>query len=133
MKQKAAAIIEGRGGVLHGRVTFREEVAGVTVTAEIYGLPLQNPACGGGVFGIHIHDQSGHYNPTDCPHPYHAGDLPPLFSVNGYARASCLTGRFSIVEIIGKQVVIHERPDDFTTQPSGNSGAVIGEGVIREC
>ncbi|MBO5007752.1 MAG: superoxide dismutase family protein [Clostridia bacterium] len=33
--------------------------------------------------------------------------------------------RFTIDEIIGKKVVIHSAPDDFTSQPSGNSGNKI--------
>ncbi|MEI3338857.1 MAG: superoxide dismutase family protein [Eubacterium sp.] len=41
------------------------------------------------------------------------------------------TTKLSIPELIGKSVVIHGHPDDFTTQPSGNSGEKIGCGVIR--
>ena len=75
-------------------------------------------------------DAKTHYNPKSCPHPYHAGDLPPLFSANGYAYSAVLTDRFTVDEIIGKTVVIHSSPDDFTTQPSGNAGRKIACGVI---
>ena len=72
-----------------------------------------------------------HYNPKGCEHPYHAGDLPPLFGNGGSALSLFLTNRFSVREITGKTVIIHDRPDDFTTQPSGNSGTKIACGVIE--
>lgn len=73
-----------------------------------------------------------HYDPEGCEHPYHSGDLPPLFGNDGLALSIFLTNRFSVGEIIGKTVLIHERPDDFTTQPSGNSGMKIACGVIKK-
>lgn len=72
-----------------------------------------------------------HYNPDNCQHLYHAGDMPPLFGVDGSAVLLFLTNRFSVEEIIGRTVIIHARPDDFMTQPSGNSGEKIACGVIR--
>ena len=75
-------------------------------------------------------DAMTHYNPDNCPHPYHAGDMPPIFGVNGTAFSVFLTDRFSVKEIIGKSVIIHANPDDFTTQPSGNSGEKIACGII---
>jgi Cu-Zn family superoxide dismutase len=71
-----------------------------------------------------------HYNPNNCPHPYHAGDMPPLFGANGYAFLTFVTSRFTVNEIIGKTIIIHSMPDDFTTNPSGNSGEKIACGVI---
>lgn len=76
-------------------------------------------------------DTMGHYNPNGCEHPYHAGDLPPLFGNNGIALSLFLTNQFSVNEVIGKTIVIHDHPDDFITQPSGNSGTKIACGVIR--
>ena len=76
-------------------------------------------------------DSMAHYNPQDCEHPYHAGDRPPLFGNNGYAYFVFLTGRFKVCEIIGKTVIIHLHPDDFHTQPSGDSGTKIACGEIR--
>lgn len=40
------------------------------------------------------------------------------------------TDRFYVDEIIGKTVIVHEDPDDFHTQPSGNAGKKIACGVI---
>ena len=90
---------------------------------------------------MHIHqfgDCSGdfsktgeHYNPENNLHPSHAGDLLPLFGNQGYAWSAFYDKRFTINEIIGKSVIIHSDPDDFTTQPSGNAGTKIGCGEIR--
>ena len=73
-----------------------------------------------------------HYNPGNVPHPEHAGDLPPLLSNNGYAWMSFYTSRVNVEDLIGRSLVIHSMRDDFTTQPSGNSGDKIGCGVIEK-
>lgn len=73
-----------------------------------------------------------HYNPTKCHHPYHVGDLPPLIENNGYAYMSVFINKFKVKDIIGKVIIIHDMPDDFTTQPSGNSGTKIACGKIKK-
>lgn len=129
---------------LLGSVKFFQTPAGVLVLAEVWGLPnrAENPS---GIFGFHIHsgrsctgtpeqefaDADGHLNPAELPHPQHMGDLPPLFAGNGYAWTSFLTSRFTIRDILGRTLIIHAAPDDFTTQPSGNAGEMIACGVIR--
>lgn len=129
---------------IHGLVSFYRFKDGVLVAAEISGLPYSTSPCQYGIFAFHIHtgssctgteedpfaDTLGHYNPGGCGHPDHAGDLPPLFGNNGYAFSAVYTDRFSIDEIIGRTVIIHAMPDDFTTQPSGNSGRKIACGQI---
>lgn len=42
------------------------------------------------------------------------------------------TGRFFPEDVAGRTVVIHEMPDDFRSQPSGDSGARIACGKIKE-
>jgi len=142
----AIANIKGSNSypTLHGRVIFKQEEYGVMITAEIYGLPVNISKCPANIFGLHIHEGSScsgnatdnfsnvgsHYNPNNCQHPSHAGDLPPLFGNNGYAYLSTFTNRFSLKEIIGKTIVVHDKPDDFTSQPAGNSGNKIGCGEI---
>ena len=130
---------------ISGRVYFYQRKTGVIVVVEVSGLPRGNDACDNPVFGFHIHsgisctgnvddyfaDSKGHYNPRDCSHPYHAGDMPPLFGNNGYAFSVFFTDRFTVKEIVGRTVIIHSKVDDFTTQPSGNSGTKMACGVIK--
>ena len=145
---QAVAVMGGRAehGGIHGTVKFYQATGRVLVVADILGLPAPSEACKSPVFAFHIHggsdcsgneedpfaDAGTHYNPTDCPHPYHAGDMPPLFGAGGRAFLAFLTDRFTVREILGKTVIIHDRPDDFTTQPSGNAGNKIACGVISE-
>lgn len=142
-----------RGGPLypnvHGEVLFKQTKYGVMVTADIYGLPpfsrQENLAIS--PFGFHIHEGEdcsqgtlenpfsntlGHYNPYDEPHGNHAGDFPVLMPLsNGFAHMSFLTDKFTVEQVLGKALVIHQSPDDFKTQPSGNSGVKIACGVVR--
>ncbi len=130
---------------VNGAVEFRQTQAGVLVTASVQGLPENRERpCAYPVFALHIHsgnactgtpdmpfaDVKGHYNPNNCPHPLHAGDLLPLISGGGYAWYTFLSGRFRVRDVIGRTVIVHQKPDDFTTQPSGNAGAMIACGRI---
>ena len=118
-------------GQIRGMVDFFPAGDGSWVRADIQGLPSAD-----GFFAFHIHEGSscanpqGHYNPQGKLHPNHAGDLPPLLSNDGHAFTIFRTDRFSVEEIIGKTVIIHAHPDDFTTQPSGNPGPMIACGEI---
>ena len=114
------------------------------VRSEIMELPKNPKKCESPIFAFHIHtgaECSGnaedpfsnagmHFNPDNCAHPYHSGDMPPLFGVNGHALSVFMTDRFTVDEILGKTVIIHLKPDDFATQPSGNAGEKIACGVI---
>ena len=44
---------------------------------------------------------------------------------------SFFTNKFKVNDIIGKSVIIHENPDDYRSQPSGNSGKRLACGVIK--
>lgn len=130
---------------LHGTVRFYQTDRGVLVATEVFGLPISTARCADPIFAFHIHagdrcsgnaddpfaDALTHYDPDDCPHPYHAGDLPSLFGNSGYAFSVVLTERFRVDEIIGRVIILHASPDDFTTQPSGNAGEKIACGRIR--
>ncbi|HEY8365133.1 MAG TPA: superoxide dismutase family protein [Haloplasmataceae bacterium] len=131
---------------IYGEVFFEEIPEGVMVNVYVEGLPNYTPGNPPiGPHGFHIHefgDCTGnenepfmnagkHYNPNNQPHGNHAGDLPSLFSNNGVAYMTFFTNKFTIDEIIGKAVIIHENPDDYRTEPSGNSGMSIACGVIQ--
>ncbi len=140
-RPRAAAVIAGDGDhpELRGAARFYPVREGVVVFVEVGGLPRGD----GRVFGLHIHaggDCGGanfphvmsHYDPQGRPHPAHAGDLPPLFGCDGRALSVFLTDRFTVDEVLGRTVILHDSPDDFTTQPSGNSGKKLACGVIRK-
>ena len=130
---------------IKGKILFYQLRNCVIVRVEVIGLPKCNNVCESPIFAFHIHkgdectgDKSDsfknsgtHYNPNDCKHPYHAGDMPPLMGTKGKAFSVFMTDRFTVKEIIGKTVIIHLCPDDFVTQPSGNSGEKIACGVIK--
>lgn len=146
-KPNAVASIKGSAEYpdIQGIVRFYNTRYGILVSAQVSGLPSNKNKCTSPVFGFHLHEGtecSGnksdpfanakmHYNPDECLHPYHAGDMPPLFGNSGYAVSVFLTDRVTFKEIIGKTVIIHSKPDDFTTQPSGNAGEKIACGVIK--
>lgn len=150
MKQipDAYARIQGisNDSTINGKICFYEVHGGTIVTAEVYDLPENEKQMIGSFFGFHIHEGTtcsgdeddplkntgGHYNPTKMEHPNHAGDMIPLLSVGKKAWSSFYTGRFYPEDVIGRTVVIHAMPDDFRTQPSGDSGEKIACGVIKE-
>lgn len=143
----AVALVQGAPNncQINGTVKFYQARSGVLVVANIFGLPASEESKSS-IFAFHIHsgtkcsgtnedpfaNAGTHYNPNNCPHPYHAGDMPPLFSAGECAFLAFYTNRFTVNEILGRTVVIHDRPDDFTTQPSGKAGNKIACGVIAK-
>lgn len=144
-KADATATISGSISYpnIRAKVKFYKVKEGVLVCTEAIGLPYNNDNPFS-ILAYHIHkgtscsgndadpfsDALGHYNPHNMEHPYHAGDLPPLFANYGYAFSIVLTARFTIDEIIGRAMIIHRNVDDFTTDPSGNAGEKIACGIV---
>jgi Cu-Zn family superoxide dismutase len=134
-----------QGNTASAVVSFRQEKGGVVMTAEAQGLTP-------GPHGFHIHEKGdcsapdgtsagGHFNPTGKPHgdpmhgEHHAGDMPMLVAdAAGKARLEARLEGLAIgsgaTDIVGRSVIIHAAPDDFKTQPTGNSGARVACGVI---
>ena len=145
LEKEPEAVAEICGGTeypdIHGRVRFYETpFSGVVIEAEVFDLPVasrETPV----FFCFHIHENGdcsgdfantgGHYNPKHHSHPAHAGDMPPLLTGNGYSWLCFYDSCLSISQLIGRSVIIHGGVDDFTTQPSGNSGQKIACGVIQ--
>ena len=134
-----------QGNSVSGTVKFSAAGDRVRVEAEINGLKP-------GQHGFHIHDKGdcsapdgtsagGHFNPKGKPHnshvgsERHGGDLGNLMAdSNGKATLSLEVSDVSIGTgadgIVGRSVIVHADPDDYKTQPSGNSGKRIACGVI---
>lgn len=141
-----AAMAWVRGGTsypaISGMVRFYETpYQGVLVEAEFFNLPGVNQPGSSNFFAMHIHQNGNcsgnfmmageHLGMPETMHPHHAGDLVPLLSNQGYAWTAFYDKRFTIRDILGRSVIVHMNPDDFRTQPSGNSGAMIACGEIR--
>ncbi|KAL0479156.1 Cu-Zn superoxide dismutase [Acrasis kona] len=117
----------------------------VLISLQLTGLPPNS------VLGFHIHSSGylgtpdgtgagGHFNPSGAPHAYpysqprHVGDLGNI-TTSDSGTATVDFGNELIQfqgasSIIGRSVIIHELPDDGISQPTGNSGARIAQGVI---
>lgn len=128
---------------LNGIASFFPWLDGTLVKVEIANLPTGETSSN--IFAIHIHEgdscggpntkfesAKGHYNPTNEPHPLHAGDMPSLFSNKGYALMVFYTERFKPEDIVGKTIIVHAHSDDYMSQPAGNAGDRIGCGVIEK-
>ena len=132
------------GEDISGTVCFYPYQGGTIMIYEINGLPKSSKDTGG-IYAFHIHegnactgdsqdpfaDTKGHYNPEKEEHPRHVGDLPPVLSNDGTAWMEIYTGRFYPMDVVGRTIVLHEMPDDFKTQPSGDSGMKIACGEIK--
>lgn len=144
----AIAVIKGGplAPNITGKVSLYQMSEGVYVDIWMTGIPTTLEDGSKSAFhAFHIHEvgdcaigslnnpfeaAGGHLNPTDEEHPYHAGDLPPLLNNNGFARMALITDRFTIDEVIGHSFILHEKVDDFTSQPSGNAGRRLACGII---
>ena len=142
-----AALKPTTGNAAAGTVTFTQKGDKVSMTAKVSGL---SP----GPHGFHIHEKGdcsagdgmsagGHFNPTGKPHgdpamaDHHAGDMPQLVAdASGNATLTADLSPMTIGaganDIAGKAVIVHKDPDDFKTQPTGNSGARVACGVIAK-
>ncbi|MBR6537581.1 MAG: superoxide dismutase family protein [Lachnospiraceae bacterium] len=141
----AIAVIKGNNLYpdINGVVKFYAlPESGILIAVEVSDLPDGKGEDTPTFFAFHIHENDNcsddfantgnHYNPDKVPHPEHAGDLPPLLSNDGYVWTVLYDSFLTLPMIINRSVVIHQNPDDFTTQPSGNAGEKIACGVITE-
>ena len=130
--------------------------ATATQIGDSIRIRLQATSMPPGAYGAHIHavgrcdapefaSAGPHWNPTgqqhgkSNPQGMHKGDLPNLavgadgtgvLEIN--VPGAWLTGGSApMLDMDGAALVIHERPDDYRTDPSGNSGARIACGVFR--
>lgn len=142
--QASAVLKPTEGNKVTGNVQFIQLDKGIRVVAKIEGLTP-------GDHGFHVHEfgdcsapdatsAGGHFNPSKNLHaspddlPRHVGDLGNIFAdADGKATYDRIdfTIKFSgDHSIIGKSVIIHEKKDDFVSQPTGNAGARVACGVI---
>lgn len=135
-KPNAIARIFGRQefSKVFGKVEFYELGKVVAVVCCMKNLPQTKT----NIFAFHIHEYGvcegdlasagAHFGSSD--HPNHQGDMPVLFANGGEAFLAFCTDRFSINDIVGRSVIVHADPDDFVSQPAGNSGERIACGLV---
>jgi Cu-Zn family superoxide dismutase len=137
-----------QGNQASGMLNLISDKDGVRIAGSIKGLKPNAE------FGFHVHEKGdcsapdgssagGHFNPGGQPHgkpgsaAHHLGDMPSIRS-NGEGIATVevrlpevTLGGGQPNDVAGKALVLHEKADDYKTQPSGNSGSRIACGVIK--
>jgi Cu-Zn family superoxide dismutase len=133
-----------------GTARLTEDGSGVRLLVEMHGVTA-------GEKGLHIHETGKcdppdfksagvHFNPEGKQHGEknprgpHAGDLPNIeIKQDGTGRLDATNNRVtlgegptSLFDADGAALVVHAEPDDYKTDPSGNSGDRIACGVIAK-
>lgn len=132
-----------------GTAEFVEGPGGVSMNVNIMG------GVEPGEHGIHVHETGAltpsfeaagdHFNPMDKNHGFespngpHAGDLENIVvGPDGTASYSTVNERVtlsggpnSLLDGDGSALVVHAMPDDYVTDPSGDSGDRVAAGVIE--
>jgi Cu-Zn family superoxide dismutase len=131
--------------------------ANLTQVGNVVRIVLDAKGLTPGLHGVHIHavgkcdppdfNSAGpHFNPTGKQHGAlnpqgaHAGDLPNInVGADGNGRLETATeqitlgtGTTSLWDADGSSLVVHAAPDDFKTDPTGNSGGRVACGVITK-
>lgn len=144
-----AELLDGEGNPV-GTADFTEGPEGVTISVNVVSGIEQ------GEHGIHIHGMAdlsdprfesagGHFNPTGAQHGFenpggpHAGDLENItVAADGTASYTAVNDRItlgegqgSLFDEDGSALVIHSGPDDYQTDPAGDSGDRIAAGAIE--
>jgi Cu-Zn family superoxide dismutase len=127
-------------GVPVGAVQAEQRAGGSYLRIAAWGLTP-------GEHGLHLHavgrcdgpafqSAGGHWNPAARQHGHlnpqgaHLGDLPNLtISSNGRGALNFLVAG-ALSDADGTALVIHAKPDDYKTDPSGNSGDRIACAVL---
>ncbi len=124
-------------------------------TGDAVRIRIEAAGLAAGTYGAHVHmtgrcdapdfaSAEGHWNPTEHQHGHdnpqgaHLGDLPNLVvAADGtgtisfdIAGATLRGANNAVLDEDGAAVIVHAEPDDYRTDPSGNSGARIACGVV---
>lgn len=136
------------GNTATGKLSLSPSDDGVLVSGELSGLVA------GSEHGFHIHEKGdcsapdassagGHFNPQGTPHgkpgseSHHAGDMMNIVAnAEGRAHVEVVVPNVSLGgaaehNVIGKAIVLHQKADDYVSQPAGDSGPRIACGVIE--
>ncbi|VWX46433.1 superoxide dismutase family protein [Novosphingobium sp. 9U] len=139
----------GADGKSLGMVMLQDTPSGVLVTTDLKGLPA-------GQHGFHFHEKGlcdakqkfttagAHFTAGNPQHgllvaaSHHGGDMPNAYvGADGALKTELLnagvtlaSGPTSLADADGSALVIHAKPDDYKTQPSGDAGDRIACAVV---
>lgn len=129
-------------------------VATLSQRSDGLWLSVVADAPGKGAYGMHVHavgrcdvptfETAGpHWNPAikqhgrDNPMGAHSGDMPNVAAnadqklvIETRLDGAMFSGAGGVLDADGASVVIHEKADDYKTDPSGNSGKRLICGVF---
>lgn len=144
---EAHAEILDRNNKALGNMQLKQDGDDVVLNLMIEGLSSDE-------YGMHLHgigkcegpdfvSAGGHWNPSGAEHGLknpkgsHAGDLPNIIipasgklELESRLSSMKLVGSDGLLDADGGAIVIHAKPDDNMTDPSGNSGERIACGVF---
>jgi Cu-Zn family superoxide dismutase len=145
---KAQAQLYDGQGRFRGVAVLWQGSGGVSVTVDLQGMDA-------GAYGIHVHETGkcdkprfesagAHWNPKGRRHGSlnrrgaHRGDMANVTVPTGeqgyqfeIRKARLASGDFPMLDSDGAALVIHAEPDDYKTDPSGNSGERMVCGAIE--
>lgn len=139
----------GADGKSLGMVMLQDTPTGVLVVTQLRGLPA-------GEHGFHFHEKGmcdakqkfttagAHFTAGNPQHgllvtdKHHGGDMPNAqIGADGVLKTELLntgatlaSGATSLADADGSALVIHAKPDDYKTQPSGDAGDRIACAVV---
>lgn len=148
-KQAGASILATKVATPgNGMISFAQDGSKVEMKLE-----LNFPSKAGQSLAVHLHEHGdcgnegnaagGHWNPTRTNHgkwgegQFHLGDIGNIrLDASGKGTLTLKTSLWTVGtggtnDVVGKAILVHEKADDFTTQPTGNAGGRIGCGVIQ--
>lgn len=145
----ARATLADAAGASVGTVRIEQSGTALSLVADVRSMSA-------GQHGIHMHttgkceapgftSAGGHLNPTAHQHGTmnpagpHLGDLPNITVAadgSGTLRAplsgTAATVLANLFDADGTAIVVHAGPDDYKTDPSGNSGGRVACGVLTQ-
>jgi Cu-Zn family superoxide dismutase len=147
VQRLAQATLRQANGLPAGTAQLLVNGSDVTLSVALVGVAA-------GTHGLHLHaagkcdapdftsagshlNPAGHQHGTENPAGSHLGDLPNVTTAAAGAGTVSTTLRGNRDEILaalfdsdGTAIVVHAGPDDYKTDPSGNSGTRIACGVL---
>ncbi len=149
-QQTTRTTFQDTSGKQIGSAILTQTPGGILIDVDIAGLPP-------GERGFHLHETGrcdaadgfksagSHFSPQKRQHGHHvkggphAGDMPNQFvASDGRLRAHVLNSRVTLasgantlLDKDGSALVVHAKPDDYRSQPSGDAGDRIACAVIE--